>query len=234
MAEQLHLSLATHQAANFDHFCWQGNASLKTALTHFASSSDQQLLIKGSRYAGGRLLLQALCQQWPNQRVAYLPLDKLIAQPVSVLDGIEHHEVFALDSLHVLQQSAAWQERVFSLFNQVMLRPATRWVGHIVEEPEQPATTGLADLDSRLGLGVQLSINEPLSPQEAKASLDWYQQIFGISLSEAFKEKLLLQLPRRYSAYRRFFLSISEHGPMHNQREMLDLLNQMSQEASKE
>ncbi|MGI9287000.1 MAG: DnaA regulatory inactivator Hda [Pseudomonadales bacterium] len=76
----------------------------------------------GESGSGRTHLLEAACleAQHLQHSVVYLPLKDLCAsEPDGVLEGLDQMDLLCLDDVHCLQDSAAWQEALFHLYNRV-------------------------------------------------------------------------------------------------------------------
>jgi DnaA family protein len=131
-------------------------------------------------------LLQALCQAEPS--ALYLPLRQLCAYGPEVLDGLEGHPLLMLDDVDTVIGQAAWEERLFALFNTALNGRSKVCSASSVAPASLPF--GLADLRSRLQLAVTFEV-QPVDEATRSLLLQQLARRRGIELKSDVADYLL-------------------------------------------
>jgi DnaA family protein len=145
--KQIPLGVRLHDRSVFASFLAGDNSLALAAVQRTAEGGgDRCIWLHGPAGSGKSHLLQALCAAVPGS--AYFPLAQLLASGPDVLEGADQLAAVALDDLQVVAGDAAWERRLFNLYNDCEAR-GTRLVAAAL----QPATgsgVALPDLRSRL------------------------------------------------------------------------------------
>ncbi len=169
--KQLPLSVRLQDRAVFASFVTGANAEALAAARGMAAGTTPLLYLHGLTGSGRSHLLQAICAAVPGS--GYFPLAEMLDLGHSVLEGIAALPLVALDDLHVVAAEAAWERRLFNLYNECRAS-GTR----LVVTACMPATDlriALPDLASRL----------TAMPHYALRTLDEAQQREALQLRAA-------------------------------------------------
>lgn len=227
MQTQLPLALGIQKAASLDNFCWQGNQVLFDNLTAIINGHARQMHLVGDRFSGKTHLLQAICREFSDTRnVYYGSIKQLITLSPAILESFEHYDVIAIDDIDLLQPSTQWQQAIFHLFNQTYLKPNKVWISASSSSDNQNIT-GLNDLNSRLKLGLSLSINMELSPPETLQAIDWHIDFRQLALNKTQKKLLQELLPRKANIIAYIFENIEQQSLDINQQQIESLIQRL-------
>lgn len=177
---QIPLGVRLHDRTVFTSFLAGDNGLVLAALQALAAGSgDRSAFLHGVSGSGKSHLLQAVCAAVPGS--AYFPLAELVTSGPDVLDGADQLAAVALDDLHVVLGSEAWDRRLFNLYNDCDLR-GTR----LVIAAGQPATAlavALPDLRSRLASMPHFSLR-PLDESQQREALQLRAAQRGLELPD--------------------------------------------------
>ncbi len=136
-------------------------------------------------------LLEAACLQAQKlqRAVVYLPLQDLCAGTADgVLEGLEHADLLCLDDAHYLQDSAAWQEALFHLYNRVQLSRGVMILS--ADRAPRQCEFKLQDLASRLNSSLVYKLHS-LDDAAKAACLKLRANNAGLQLSDDVCEFIL-------------------------------------------
>jgi DnaA family protein len=190
--QQLPLGVRLQDRAVFASFLAGGNSESLAALRALATGSGERTLyLHGAAGSGKSHLLQALCATVPGS--GYFPLAQLRAAGPEVLDGADLLAAVALDDLQQLAGDAAWEQRLFNLYNDCEQRGVRLVLAASV--PARALGLRLDDLKSRLAAvphyGLQL-LDEP----QQRAALQLRAAMRGLELPEETAQWLQRRYPR--------------------------------------
>lgn len=145
---QLALPLRLADHAVFETFLAIGNESVVDYLGSLATTATTHgAWLWGPAATGKSHLLQAACERF-GDRAVYVPLRELDAAGPGLLDGLGSRDLVSVDDIDLVAGDDAWEQGLFSLFNEVYE------AGHqlVVSATSPPRESGilLADLRSRL------------------------------------------------------------------------------------
>jgi len=196
MAAQLPLALRLPAAARFDNFVAGPNAEAGAAIRQLATEPNAAVLfLSGAAGSGKTHLLQAACRQAVagGESAVYLPLAEWVELDLSVLEGLEHYALLALDDLDAIAGRRDWEETLFHLFNRVR-EAGGRWLSAAHAAPEQLGVC-LPDLRSRLGWGSVYAL-QPVDDAARTQILRVRAHERGLELPEDTAQFLLRRCPR--------------------------------------
>lgn len=126
-AKQIPLNIALPPENDFANFyVTDRNRETVSAITRLAQGQMPAIVwLYGESGSGRTHLFEAACLQAQQLRrsAMYLPVQEVRASdPQGVLDGLEQVDLLCLDDVHCLQDSSAWQEALFHLYNRVQQR----------------------------------------------------------------------------------------------------------------
>ncbi len=191
-AFQYPFEFALRKEVLFDNFfCIPDNAPLLHFLQGFTASRERLCLLHGVPGSGKTHLLQALCHH--IEHAVYLPLRQLQSYGPVTLEGLENFPLLVIDDVQVVAGDAAWEERLFALFNAVHAG-----TGHLCLAADKPAAQlplQLADLRSRLQLCIPFEVRE-LDDAAKAVVLRQNAAQRGMELREDAAHYILLHSPR--------------------------------------
>lgn len=162
MIKQIPLAIQLNDDATFSDFCWNQNQLLQDSLlSMFAGQGEHFFYIWGPVGSGKSHVLQACCQSMGalNRTSIYLPLAILKEWGPQSLEGLEQHDLVAIDDIEVVAGDAAWEEALFHLYNRIRDQ-AGRVCVISAHAPPLYAAVKLADLKSRLAWGLVAQLND--------------------------------------------------------------------------
>ncbi|MCR9192980.1 MAG: DnaA regulatory inactivator Hda [Gammaproteobacteria bacterium] len=180
--QQLALAMQLNDDASFADFCWTGNELLQQQLLPMTPEPTQRVFyFWGHEGAGKSHLLQAYCQAMSHiqRTVTYVPLKTLRDWDPAVLEGMEAHDVVALDDVDVIAGCAVWEEAVFHLYNRIQERQGVCLFA--AQHPPHTITIQLPDLQSRLAAALVLQVHE-LSDEDKITTLQGHAKKRGLEL----------------------------------------------------
>lgn len=123
-ATQIPLNITLPPENDFANFyVAERNRETVSAITRLAQSQTPAVAwLYGEPGSGRTHLLEAACLQARQSQlsVVYLPLQEVHGgDPEGVLDGLEQVDLLCLDDIQCLQDSPAWQQALFHLYNRV-------------------------------------------------------------------------------------------------------------------
>ena len=129
----------------------------------------------------------------PGRRAAYLPLETLLPFGPGTLDGAETLDLACYDDVQAVAGLAAWEERLFSLWQRAQERGSTL----LFAARENPAHVefGLPDLKSRLASSAVFAVRE-LNDDEQVEALELRAQLRGFELPAETARYLQRRYPR--------------------------------------
>jgi DnaA family protein len=192
---QLTLGVQLKERATFASFLTARNQELVAHLGHVAANlAPGATWLAGPHSSGKSHLLQAVCAAVPaGRRAAYLPLETLLPFGPETLDGAESLALACYDDVQVIAGAAAWEERLFSLWQRSLERGTTL----LFAARENPAHVdfSLADLKSRLASSSVFVVRE-LNDDEQLEALALRAQLRGLELPAETARYLQRRFPR--------------------------------------
>jgi DnaA family protein len=192
---QLTLGVQLKERATFASFLTARNQELVAHLEHVAANlSTGATWLAGPHTSGKSHLLQAACAAVPaGKRAAYLPLETLLPFGPETLEGADSLDLACYDDVQVIAGAAAWEERLFSLWQ----RSLERGTALLFAARENPAHVdfGLADLKSRLTSSSVFVVRE-LNDDEQLEALALRAQLRGLELPAETARYLQRRFPR--------------------------------------
>ena len=187
----LPLHLADH--AVFDSYFASGNEALVSTLRELADGGKTAgCWIWGSRAVGKTHLLQAVCDR-AGDRSVYVPLKMLADTGPGILDGLASRDLVCLDDIDAVAGNARWEERLFSLCNDVFDAETALVVAAGMSPRECPIN--LPDLQSRLTRLATFRM-QPLDDTDRVSALQLRARHRGLDLP-ADTARFLLSRSRR-------------------------------------
>jgi DnaA family protein len=192
---QLTLGVQLKERATFASFLTARNQELVAHLRHVAANTPPGATwLAGPHTSGKSHLLQAVCAAVPEgKRAAYLPLETLLPFGPETLEGADSLDLACYDDVQVIAGAAAWEERLFSLWQRALERGSTL----LFAARENPAHVdfGLADLKSRLASSSVFAVRE-LNDEEQLEALGLRAQLRGLELPAETARYLQRRFPR--------------------------------------
>ncbi|MGI9221162.1 MAG: DnaA regulatory inactivator Hda [Woeseiaceae bacterium] len=146
---QLALPLRLADHAVFDSFLATGNETLVAMLQELAVGGEGTgCYLWGAAATGKTHLLQAVCDKAGDESV-YLPLRSFSGASPELLEGLAQRRLICIDDVESVAGDAAWEEALFSLYNEVTANNCRLVVA--AGNAPRSSTFELADLKSRLG-----------------------------------------------------------------------------------
>jgi DnaA family protein len=154
----------------------------------------------GQHSSGKSHLLQATCERFQDNAI-YLPMEDMIKEDSSILDGMNTRKIICIDDIHLCAQSESWELSLFELFNRLKDFESTLLVSSL----NNPMNTSfnLADLSSRFS---QYSIFkvQALNDEDCKLALQLRAKQRGIQLPDEVASYLLSHQKRDMSVLYNF------------------------------
>ncbi|MCX7116104.1 MAG: DnaA regulatory inactivator Hda [Gammaproteobacteria bacterium] len=194
---QLALAFEPTDECGFDYFCWGENTLLQDHLLNTFRSTDNEsfFYIWGQEGVGKSHLLQACCLAiQPPYTAVYLPLKTLHTWGNSILEGIEHQSLIAIDDIETIAGDPAWEEALFHLINTVRQDNQKKIIISSCESPSH-SSIHLADLKSRLHWGLASHLLA-LNDQQKVETLQFYAKKRGFHLPARVAEFLIQRFDR--------------------------------------
>jgi DnaA family protein len=153
----------------------------------------------GNPGVGKSHLLQAACQRLyeSNRQALYLPLSRLRAWSLSVLEGLECLDLVCLDELDYLAGEREWEIALFHLYNRI--QDSARPLAMAGRASPQVLPLRLADLRSRLSWGPVFHLKS-LDDEAKLVALQRRAKTRGFELSTEVAHFLLKRYPRDMAA----------------------------------
>jgi DnaA-homolog protein len=148
----------------------------------------------GAGGVGKTHLLQAICAAAAQRvRAGYLPLSRVAALGVGMLEGLAQLQCVCLDDVDRLTGEPGWERALFGLLREAEEAGGTL----IVSAPAPPALLpwALADLGSRFMAAAVLQLR-PLDEAEQQAALQLRARLRGIELPDETWQWLRRRYPR--------------------------------------
>lgn len=194
--QQLPLELRLADHAVFRNFLPAGNELVIHELRQAAALATQTMLwIWGPEESGRTHLLQACIAEADERgrRSSYVPLDRALALPAAVLDGLGELDVVGLDDIDAIAGDAAFERAVFSLFE--ALRQSGGRLVVSASAPPGDVAFRLPDLASRLKSGGVYRV-QPLDDAGRLAALQIRANFRGFDLPDDTGRYLLNRMAR--------------------------------------
>ena len=192
---QMTLGVQLKERATFASFLTARNQELVAHLRHVAAAVPPGATwLAGPHTSGKSHLLQAVCSELaPGRRAAYLPLETLLPFGPGTLDGVESLDVTCFDDIQSIAGLAAWEERLFSLWQRALERSATL----LFAARENPAHVDfqLKDLKSRLASSSVFVVRE-LNDDEQLEALSLRARLRGLEMPAETARYLQRRFPR--------------------------------------
>jgi len=183
---QLSLGVSLRDEATFDNYFGGGATALAIqALQRITTTAlPENIMIWGARGTGLSHLLQAVCHQASDRRLAvqYFPMADVRGYAAEDLcEGLEVMDLVCLDGIEHICGNKAWEQALFHLFNRLRDAGKPLLVSSHTSPPSLPIL--LPDLKSRL-LGCVIYHIESLSDQDKKNALIMRASARGFELPE--------------------------------------------------
>jgi DnaA-homolog protein len=192
---QLILGVQLKERATFASFLTARNQELVAHLGLVAAGTQHGATWLAGPHASGKShLLQAVCAAVPaGRRAAYLPLEALLPFGPESLDGAETLDVACYDDVQVIAGDAAWEQRLFSLWQRALERNGAM----LFAARENPAHIDftLPDLKSRLASSAVFAVRE-LNDEEQLEALALRGRLRGFELPLETGRYLQRRFPR--------------------------------------
>ncbi|MDQ2639297.1 MAG: DnaA regulatory inactivator Hda [Pseudomonadota bacterium] len=176
---QLPLGVRLQDRALFESFFPGANGQALVAAQALASGSDTLLYLHGIEAAGKSHLLQAICAACPG--AAYLPLRTLRELAPEALEGLAGLPLVAIDDPDAIAGEMAWEQHLFSLYNECLAAGTRIAVAARIPAPDLPLV--LPDLRSRLAAMPHFALR-PLDESQQRSALLARAAVRGIQLPE--------------------------------------------------
>ena len=193
---QLTLGLFPPPEFDFAEFRGRGNALARASLEAWAAGAEPWCVgVWGGAGTGKSHLLQATIRRAhaEGRTVMYVPLRDLHAHGPSLLHGLEHIEVLALDDLDAVIADPDWCTALFALYNRCQAARG-RWL-YAAAAPPAALRVQLPDLQSRLSAALVFQL-QALDDDEKAALLRALAAARGLVLPDTVATFLLRRLPR--------------------------------------
>jgi DnaA family protein len=196
---QLPLDFAPAPTARFATFVGGPNRAPAEHAAALAAAGGGVLWLYGADGTGKSHLLQAACAAAAERgrRAMYVPLAAVDAIGPAALADLEALDVLALDDVDRVAGDAAWERRLFEVFNE----NAARGAALMLAARAAPRALGLSlpDLASRAAGAVVYRL-QPLADEERARALIAHARVRGIELEAAAADYLLARVARDMNA----------------------------------
>lgn len=185
-APQLALDLFNVVRHDFASFVPGPNAEALRAVADWAAGRGPRVVhLRGPAATGKTHLLQAAVAAVPGSPAIYVPLRELLAMGEQVLEGLEAIPFVAIDDLDACVGDAAWERRLFNLYN-LLDGSASRllWAARVAPP------FALRDLVSRIDASLVYQLHE-LEDADKVALLRARARDRGLELGDAVVEFIL-------------------------------------------
>lgn len=212
--QQMLLPIGLRDSNTFENFLPGENAAVRHALLN---GDEPFTYLWGERGTGKTHLLQAAChyEDAGGGRAIWLPLGELLTHDPALLEGMEQMSLVCLDELQHLQDSMAWQQAVFHLYNRM------RDAGHrmVAAGDSAPSNLGLtlADLRSRLSWGPVFQL-QPLSDSDKIRAICLRAEQRGMGMPQEVAAYLLNHGPRDMHRLFALLEQIDKHSLLEQRR----------------
>lgn len=158
---QLAFEFRWNSAADLASFESQGNEEAVAAIRRLASHQGQSLYLAGPTGSGRSHLLQAACGEMSRagETAVYVPLAEYIHASPTLLEGLEHLSLVALDDIDRISGHSAWEEAVFHCYNRLH-EAGAQLVVAACDAPDA-LDLQLPDLASRLAALLRFRLSAP-------------------------------------------------------------------------
>lgn len=193
---QLPLGLRLPSSSRFDNYVAGSNAEAVAALRQLTrTDSAAMLFLAGVAGVGKTHLLQAACRdvETIGARSAYLPLGELAGMDPSLLGGLEHYDLVAIDDVQAIAGQRLWEEALFHLYNR--LREAGGRLIAAASAPPAHLGLQLSDLRTRLAWGGVYAL-QPVDDAARLRILGLRARETGLELPDETAQFLLRRCPR--------------------------------------
>ncbi|KTC96483.1 DnaA-like family protein [Legionella geestiana] len=210
MNRQLALALQLNTEATLDNFLWGENALLEAPFHRLVARGEEPCLyVWGPDGCGKSHLLQAACNAASGERSAvYLPLALLKPFGPETLEGMDCHDVLAIDDVDAIAGDRAFEEALFHLYNRVRAKEGAGML-FAARKPLRAQGIQLADLRSRLSAGLVAHL-QPLSDEDKIRSLQRHAHSQGFILPESTARFLLNHCSRDMHTLQRVLRQLDE------------------------
>lgn len=157
----------------------------------------QSLYIYGDAGTGKTHLTQAISEALNERGVyaLYLPLKTLVHQSSEMLEGARYADCLCIDDVELLALAPTeWQIEIFALLNEA-IEQRKPWVCS-GGKPLTELDTGLADLNSRIKLGAQVSLDAVFRDDVYFDFVQWLCELKMINITDAQINYLCQRVPR--------------------------------------
>lgn len=202
MNNQLVLEMHLRTDQSFENFVSGNNQQLLEALQQISDSSLGLGIYFFSRAGLGKShLLNALCQhyqaEYPQARVAYLPLGEAVALAPEALSGFEQCQLLCIDDVDSVLAKPDWEDALFALMNGLLDR------GHKLvmssAKALQELTIQLPDLKSRIANLTHYELLALDTENQFQVFLNQAHEK-GISIDEDVQKYIRARGPRNITA----------------------------------
>lgn len=196
IGSQLPLGLRLPASSRFDNYVAGPNREAVAAVQLLAQGDAAGMLfLAGAAGLGKTHLLQAACRavEAVGAHGAYVPLLTLVEFEPTVLEGLEHYALLAIDDVQAIAGRAAWEEALFHLYNR-QREAGGRLIGAATAPPEHLGLH-LADLRTRLGWGGVYAL-QPIDDTARLRILVLRARESGLDLPDETAQFLLRRYPR--------------------------------------
>lgn len=193
---QLPLGVRLHDRALFSSFLPGANAQPLAAARSLArAAGDSMLYLHGASGTGRSHLLQAICAEVPGS--GYFPLRELLPAGPAVLEGVEGLALITLDDLDAVAEDAAWEQRLFWLYNACQASGTRLAVAAGV--PATDLAVRLPDLRSRLAAMPHFALR-PLDETQQREALRHRAAVRGLEIPDEVLQYLQRHFARDMGA----------------------------------
>ena len=196
MAIQLPLDITLRDNATFENFIANQNEQLIDVLQKFACAQGEAFVYLAGKHGTGRThLLQAVCHTASEHALsaAYLPLQQSQHYAAEMLEGWESFQIICIDDIDAVAGQMNWEQALFHLFNRVRENNGHLLITAAMMPSQLPCV--LPDLQSRLGWGLALTVNE-LRDDDKILALQQRAAERGLELPTEVANYLLRRCPR--------------------------------------
>lgn len=196
---QLTLAVELNDEARFEnYFAGGGNLQSVNSLSSLATSEEDNFIyLWGAAFSGKSHLLQAVCHQaeLENNTALYVSLkDSNILSP-EIFEGCHLLSVVCIDDLHCVAGLPAWEQALFTLFNQ--LKESGTALVMSGDVSAKSLTLNLPDLQSRLQSMLIFNLTN-LNDTDKKQALQHRAKQRGFDLSDAVADYIIVRAGRGF------------------------------------
>lgn len=196
---QLTLAVELNDEARFEnYFADAGNQQIVSSLSSLvAAGGDNFIYLWGAAFTGKSHLLQAVCHHadLENKAALYVSLKDSKSLSPEIFEGCHLLSVVCIDDLHCVAGQPAWEQALFTLFNQ--LKESATALIIAADVSAKNLNIDLPDLRSRLQSMLIFNLSN-LNDTDKKQALQHRAKQRGFDLSDAVADYIIVRAGRGF------------------------------------